>query len=371
MKAQLIHEVNTQYDVYTPADQPVTFSTDRFAAWLSSHDIPWPRLPSGRLDLSDDSFRAMSKRYSIVAPLRELRHAISQLHLNDLSVGPDGRNRCLLSPFRARTGRNQPSNSRFVFGPAVWIRGLIVPPWGNSLAYIDWSAQEIGIAAALSGDEAMRNAYMHGDPYLWLAKAGGFAPKDATKKTHGDVREMFKVVYLAANYGMQSVSLAQLVGKSEPEARELLRLHRTQFPRFWHWSDHNLDRAMLLGSLQTMFGWRLHVGPDTRATSLRNFPIQATGAELLRLACCLATERGIAVCAPIHDALLVEGPSDRIQDVVAATQAAMADASEDVLGRFRLRSDAKIIGSGERYMDPRGEQMWKTVSRLLNELTLH
>ena len=174
---------------------------------------------------------------------------------------------------------------------------------------------------------------------------------------------------MAANYGMQSASLAQLIGKSEPEARELLRLHRSQFPQFWRWSDQILDRAMLLGNLQTMFGWRLHVGQDTRATSLRNFPVQAGGAELLRLASCLTTERGIAVCAPIHDALLVEGPSDRIQDVVTATQAAMAEASEIVLDGFRLRSDAKIIGPGERYMDSRGEKMWQTVSRLLEELT--
>jgi hypothetical protein len=52
-----------------------------------------------------------------VAPLRELRHALSQLRLNALAVGSDGRNRCLLSTFRAKTSRNQPSNSQFIFGP--------------------------------------------------------------------------------------------------------------------------------------------------------------------------------------------------------------------------------------------------------------
>ena len=83
-------------------------------------------------------------------------------------MGYDGRNRTMLSPFRAKTGRNQPSTSRFIFGPSVWIRGLIQPRRGWGLAYIDWEQQEFGIAAALSGDPRMLAAYDTGDPYLAL-----------------------------------------------------------------------------------------------------------------------------------------------------------------------------------------------------------
>jgi len=50
---------------------------------------------------------------AVLAPLRELRSTLSQMRLSDLAVGEDGRNRTLLSAFRARTGRNQPSNTRF------------------------------------------------------------------------------------------------------------------------------------------------------------------------------------------------------------------------------------------------------------------
>ncbi len=73
--------------------------------------------------------------------------------------------------------------------------------------------------------------------------------------------------------------------------------------------------------------------------------MQANGAEMLRLAGCLAAERDIAVCAPVHDALLVEGPIERIDTVVADTQAAMAEASEVVLDGFRLRTDARELRS--------------------------
>ena len=92
----------------------------------------------------------MSKRHPVVQPLHELRKTLGELKLNKLAVGPDGRNRTMLSPFAAKTGRNQPSTTKFVFGPAKWVRGLIKPSEGMALAYCDWSSQEIAIAAALS-----------------------------------------------------------------------------------------------------------------------------------------------------------------------------------------------------------------------------
>jgi hypothetical protein len=96
--------------------------------------------------------------------------------------------------------------------------------------------------------------------------------------------------------------------------------------------------------------------------------MQANGAEMMRLACCLATERGIRVCCPVHDALLVEGPIDEVDAIVEATKTAMREASELVLPGFPLRTDAKIVHYPDRYMDRRGEIMWVTVSRLLGEI---
>ena len=49
---------------------------------------------------------------------------------------------------------------------------------------------------------------------------------------------------------------------------------------------------------------------------------------MLRWACCFATERGIEVHAPVQDALLIGKPVDQIDDVVAVTCDAMAQASE-------------------------------------------
>ncbi len=350
---------------------PLTFSTARFAEFLARAGISWPRLESEALALDRDTFGEMARAYpTAIGPLRDvLTLHRGELKRIDLTVGSDGRNRYLLSAFSSKTGRNQPSNNKCIFGPSVWLRSLIRPDAGRAVAYVDWSAQEYGIAAALSGDKTMLSDYLSGDPYLALAKRAGAAPADASKTTHGSVRDLFKVCCgLGAMYGAGERSLAARLGVSTSHARELLRMHRASYPDFWRWSDQVQDQAMLSGKLQTVFGWTVHVGADANPRTLRNFCMQANGAEMLRLACCLATERGINVCAPVHDALLVEGPADEIEAIVARTQEAMKEAGAIVLCGFELRTDAKIVRYPDRYVDERGRAFFERVVELLDTL---
>ena len=364
IQSELIHEVDADFGVF----ENTTFRSERFERWLIARGISWPRLPRGSLALDDGTWRDMARLHPELEPLRELRASLSQLRLADLDIGRDGRNRTLLSAFRARTGRNQPSNTKFVFGPAVWIRGLIKPPPGFGVAYVDWSQQEFGIAAALSGDSSMIRAYSSGDPYLTFAKQAGQVPPEGTKDSHRRERELFKQCALAVQYGMGTDGLAARIGRGRAEARELLNLHRRTYPVFWRWSDAAVDFAMLKNFLPTVFGWTVHVEGDANPRSLRNFPMQANGAEMLRLACILTTETGIRVCAPVHDALLIEAPLEELDATVAKTQELMAEASRVVLDGFELRSDAKAVRHPNRYMDPRGERMWNTVWRIVARL---
>ena len=261
IQSDLIAAIDADYGVF----EGRTFKYDRWARFLAGRGIPWPVLESGRLDLSDDTFRQMARAYPVVAPMRELRSALSELRLNDLAVGSDGRNRTLLSAFRARTGRNQPSNTKFIFGPSVWLRSLIAPPPGHGVAYVDWAQQEFGIAAVLSGDTAMQAAYLSGDPYLAFAKQAGAIPPDGTKQTHGGIRELYKTCALGVQYGMEADSLALRIGQPPIVAHDLLRAHRETYRTFWRWSDAAVDFAMLTGSLHTVFGWHVHVGENPKS----------------------------------------------------------------------------------------------------------
>lgn len=358
---ELIAGIDHQYGVF----EGRTFKAARWADYLERHQIPWPRLASGELDLKDDTFRGMAKAHPQVAAMRELRSALSELRLSDLRVGDDGRNRCLLSPFRSKTGRNQPSNTRFIFGPSVWLRSLIQPRPGWAVAYIDYCQQEFGIAAALSGDQAMMDAYRSGDPYLAFAKQAGAVPANATKATHKSQRELFKQCVLAVQYGMGAESLAEKIGQPVITARWLLDLHRSTYRAFWRWSDASLDEFSLHGRLWTTLGWELRADGVVNPRSVRNFPMQANGAEILRLACIYLTEAGIRVCAPVHDAVLIESRGNALEATVNQAMDLMVEASAQVLGGFPLACDVNVIRHPDRYIDERGQAMWDTVIGLV------
>lgn len=345
-----------------------TFKRARFARFLKERGIPWPRLPSGELDLKQDTFRQMAKARREVAPIHELRHTLSQLRLNDLAVGEDGRNRTLLSPFASKTSRNQPSNSKFIFGPSRWLRSLIKPPEGYSFVYCDFGNQEIGIAAALSGDRAMIDGYLSGDPYMAFGFRSGILPPGATAKSHAETRHLLKGTVLGIGYGMQEFTLASRLGVTPMEARNLIRGHREAYVDFWEWSESVVDRAMLTGQLSTELGWTVTLDAASQANprSLMNFPMQANGAEMMRLACCLATEDGLEVVAPVHDALAMLAPEDQVADHTERLLDHMRSASRIVLGGFAIRAEVEErVDYPGRYGDKFEGGMWDTVMGIL------
>jgi DNA polymerase I len=383
IRERLIAEVDQNFQVY----EGCTFKTGAFREFLIRARIPWPHLATGAFDLSEDAFKLMAVYYPALKPLADLRKMLADLRSVDLKVGKDGRGRTILSAFQARTGRNQPSNSKFIFGPSAWFRGFIRPSEGRGLAYIDWEQQEFAIAAALSGDAAMQEAYRSSDPYLAFGKQAGIIPADATKESHGPQRKILKECVLGVQYGMGSRSLAAKIEQPEAMARELLDAHHRTYTRFWSWSDAVVNEAMLKGELQTALGWHQRIGPNSdphflkgngreimavNPRALRNFPMQANGAEMLRLACCLGTERGIEVCAPVHDAVLIGAPLDRLDEDVGRMQAAMAEASRIVLDGFEVKTEARIIRYPDRYIDKdqKGFDMWERVLRILDEIEL-
>ena len=273
IRSRLRNQFDPHHEIY---DETGAFRQKLFGSWLSRNRIPWPVLESGRLATDDDTFRDMAKAFPLVAPIRELKHTLSEMRLNDLAVGSDGRNRCMLSAFGARTGRNTPSNTQFIFGPSVWLRNLIRPPRGYGLAYVDWSQQEIGIAAVLSGDQAMLEAYQSGDFYLALAKRTGAAPSDATRKSHGAVRELFKPCGLGIQYGMEYKSLAVRIGRPEIYARHLLQ--------------------QCIGRFFARFGLGAIMWSTTRSSTVSSRPFSDGGSGSLPVT--IRAPCGISTCRP-------------------------------------------------------------------------
>jgi DNA polymerase-1 len=367
IRRELIDQAGEEFGVYDGEH----FDTDSFERYLTSQDIRWPRTRSGRLITRNETFEEMLEAYPQLRPLQELRSALNQLKDDGgLTVGKDGRNRSGLRPFGASTGRNAPSTTKFVFGKSVAFRSLIQPGPGKGLAYVDWQQQEFGIAAILSGDGNMRQAYLPGDPYLSFAVMAGAIPPSATRESHAEVRELFKTAMLAVNYSMGPRSLARRLGRFRAHARELFGLHRHVYAAYWRWAEQVQDQAMLTGRLQTVFGWQVLVGPQTNWRSRRNFPCQGNGSEMLRLAVCLTVERGVQVVAPVHDALMIEAPLEFIDEAVRETRRAMKEASQAVLDGFPLRTTVSVVRHPDHYRHARGAGFWALLMDVLERVEI-
>lgn len=357
----LIAEIAEEYPVF----EGKTFKQTLFAEYLIKKGIAWPRTQTGALALDQETFRQQVRQYPEIAPIREVRDNLSQMRLSNIQIGTDGRNRTLLSPFAAKTGRNLPSNAKFIFGPSAWLRSLIKPQEGYGLAYVDFSSQEIAIAAALSGDKDMQEGYKNGDPYLDFAVRAGLAPKGATKTSHKHVRQICKQVVLGTQYGMRAETLSQHAGIPLYRGQQLLRAHKETYPIYWHWVDNLVNHARSMRYIETVFGWRKLVSEEDSDNALQNFPCQANGAEMLRLACVKAHQAGLKIIAPIHDAILLEAPLNTFHHDVKKLQTIMTEAGALILDGFEVRTDADLVIYPDRYQDERGIEMWEKVTRLV------
>lgn len=380
VRDEMVPRIDAQYRVYVRNSNTGdwSFSMERFDAYLAREGIAWPLLESGALNMQGKTFEDMTKGYPQLEDLRQLRHARDKMRKVKLAVGLDARNRTVLWPFKAKTSRTQPKASHWIFSPAVWLRSLIKPEPGMAVAYVDYSSMEFLIAASLSDGHCgpvnnMLDMYRNGDPYLSFAKRVGAVPPTATKKSHAEVRDKYKVVLLATHYAMTAGTLAARLNIPTFEAHEMLCQHRELFSQYWAWSDDWVAHALQTGIVQTAFGWSHRIGMvgQVNERSLRNWPIQATGADILRIACILAARHGIKLLAPVHDAVLIEAPIDQIEAHVALMQEIMRRASRIALnktaeGTHELRTDAKIIRYPDRYTDPRGDAIWNHVLELLD-----
>jgi DNA polymerase I-like protein with 3'-5' exonuclease and polymerase domains len=242
---------------------------------------------------------------------------------------------------------------------------LITPPPGRVLVHRDYAQQEVRIAAVITDDSALLQACETGDVYLGIAGQLGFLRDGISDDEREAVRAQFKVVVLAVQYGLGARSLALRAGISLSEAAEILARLRARFHRFEDYARSVLDHAGLNLELATPFGWVMHCPPEINPRTVRNFPIQSTGSEILHAACILAERRQVKIVAPVHDALMAEGDLAEPEDLSCALDRVMRDASAIVLQGYELPTDSQLVRPGQHYHDKRGAVIWQTVCKLL------
>ena len=326
-----------RFDAEAGIHQEIHFRRDHITKLIEDSGLGgiWPRTDNGRMYAIDKkTFKRMSEIAPDFGSLAKLRQFLGKIHPFDFEVGSDSRARTSLSPFGTKTGRNNPS--KYIFGADRGMRGFIKPGPGQAVAYLDWERQELAVAGYLSGDEALLRLAKLADPYIHLGVTYGLVPKGGTKDSHPEERQRCKSVILGAVlYGMGPESIAR--GLEIPAAWGLAiwQRIRADYRVYWRWAESQANWAAARQPLRTPFGHTLGFGSDKivdlKVGTARNFHTQATSAEAMRIAAILATEAGIAVCGPVHDAFLVEAPIASIEAEVARMKDCMARAIELVL----------------------------------------
>jgi hypothetical protein len=373
-KAAVIGELLRQYDPSYGTDDPIytpegEWSYARFGNWLTNTGVTaWPRLESGQYDTDSDAFRLMYHVLGI-EKLHALKDSLGVIVRAKLPIGADGRNRPSLYPFATATGRN--AHAKSLYNAHAGMRSFTVFPLDTIGVYLDWRSQEVGIAAALSGDEQLKRDYSEGDVYYALAKLCGLTNDPDLKRWKRDnpaMRDRMKPLQLGINYGMGVPSLAKGLNRHPLIASTIIERHKQTYPRFWQWREERVQCAMLDRQMETVFGWPLYLSNGPNKRTLYNFPMQGNGAECLRLAATRLCEAGIVPSMLVHDAVLLEV---RDRDQIAQAIEIMKAASRDVCGGFEIGVGVdQLLENGARNQDKRpvAKQMWATIMRALADV---
>jgi hypothetical protein len=374
-KAAVIAELIQQFDpsygspypIYTPEGE---WSYQRFEQWLIHAGVAaWPHLESGRLDIDSDAFRLM---YHVpgVEGLHALRDSLGFIVKARLPIGRDGRNRPSLFPFGTATGRN--AHAKSPYNAHAGMRSFMVFAPGTIGFYLDWRTQEVGVAAALSGDRALMEDYAAGDVYHALARMCGLTNDPDPirwKKLNRPQRDRMKPLQLGINYGMGVPSLARGLDRHPLIASEIIERHRRRYPRFWQWRAETVQAAMLDRRMESAFGWPLHITHSPNQRTLYNFPMQSGGAEMLRLATVRLCEAGIVPIMLIHDGILFEETDpEKIELAIEIMQGAGRDVCGGLV-EIGVDIDQRLE-CGARYHDkrPMAQKMWATIMGTLQAI---
>lgn len=339
---------------------------------VKCNKLSWPLTGSGKYCTDNETLKMMAVQLPSLEKVRQIRKIIPNGNVINFPVSTDNRNRRRSFSFGTKTGRNAPKASEFMLTKPAALRFLLKPSYGCSLVILDWEQQEFGIGAAISEDSNMKKAYTSGDPYLEFAKIVGVIPRTAKKEDYPEIREHFKQCVLGMAYGMGAKSLAMKINKSEAVAKRLIEHHQTVFPKFWEFRENFYLQAQMNKKVETKLGWRLKVNQHTKPRTLYNFPMQANGAEMLRLASIYAYEVGLKICATLHDSIIVECSTENVDTHSGFLAEAMARASSELLNGFVLRTEATIISYPNRYEPKKNEarKIWHLMCELARDCSM-
>ena len=342
-----------------------TFSQSKFETFLKEENLydKWPKTEKSRRPKTDDRTFYRFQHNPKIFALKNALFIIGSQKLKGYQLGEDNRSRSRLNMFGQLTGRTNVSTATSPFGAPRFMRTMIHPDKDYVVAYLDFKAQEPNVMAALSQDKTMLAAVDSPDPYLYVAKFVKAVPQNAMRKDFEKEREMYKVSYLAIAYEQTPYGLSAKLGVSLANATFIHANIKEAFKIYGKWIKGLKANAGRRGYFETKYGWKYHFNDTNKLNPKRlsNFPIQANGGEVLRMAMIDVMEGGFDknVSMIVHDALLLHLPVKNLDTNIEKIKTLMEEAAEKVIGR-KIAVDTKII-RGHYEQEKEHKEKWNTL----------
>ena len=247
--------------------------------------------------------------------------------------GPDGRIHSTFMQTEARTGRissTEPNLQNIPIRTELGsrLRGYFVAGDGQTLVDADYSQIELRILAHITGDEAMRQAFLNGaDIHRSTAAKIYHIPEEEVTPA---LRSASKAINFGIMYGKGAFSLSKDLDVPVKEAEAFLKTYLNTFPRVDGYMKQCIAQAKDKGYVETLFGRRRPL-PELSSSNFqvrssgermaRNTPIQGTAADIIKLAMVHVWQRlrdeGLRarLLLQVHDELIVEAPEEEAEAV--------------------------------------------------------
>ncbi len=194
------------------------------------------------------------------------------------------------------------------------------------LVSADYSQIELRIVAAISGDPNMVKSFKEGKDIhsATAARVFGVEEKDVTK----EMRYKAKSVNFGIIYGQGAFGLADNLGISRSEAKEIIENYKKQFVNIQQYMDDTIQFARKYGYVETLMGrkrWLRDINSSNftvRGFAERNAinsPIQGTAADMIKMAMIKIHETFIKnkfrskMLLQVHDELVFDAHREEVE----------------------------------------------------------
>ena len=259
-------------------------------------------------------------------------------------IGEDGRIRSSFQMTVTATGRLSSTEPNLQNIPVrkklgAEIRKMFVAGPGMVLVDADYSQIELRLLAHISGDEAMRDAFLSGEDFhtVTAARVFGVPISEVTPL----LRSRAKAVNFGIVYGISAFSLAQDIGVFPNEAKAYMDAYLDKYHGVRDYMDKIKAQARADGYVETLFHRRRYL-PELKSSNFNvrsfgervalNMPVQGTAADIIKLAMVNVHRRlkeeklEARLILQVHDELIVECPESEAERVQALLELEMENA---------------------------------------------